>query len=287
MNVKQCIDELKSKNYSYLPGSIIVSFDEKFPEKEIRDVMSEYDLNVKKYWDLCNCVHVEVPEGLEFEWICKLKQDERIKHAEPNLESKAYANGEKTNENCIIKIPKTIKLVALTAFSSSEIDSDHIGIHIPKNLCVPSYSPEADGYYIVQFKGSVYDKDKNDIISLGGTMHGYIPEHAFIVKMSETAKNNVQNLDSVKWVGIYQPAYKMQPDLIDSLDRTGNILLTVLVFSGEDKTDIADKINALGGTTTTTANIRTLIDASKIPEIANIIGVHFIEEYKMPTIDLA
>ena len=87
-DINRCIDELESKNYDYVPGSIIICFDEKFLEKEIREIMNGYNLDVKEYWSINNCVHVEVPTGSEFEWICKLKKDKRVKYAEPNLQSK-------------------------------------------------------------------------------------------------------------------------------------------------------------------------------------------------------
>ena len=87
-DIKQCINELESKNYDYVSGSIIICFDEKFSEKEIREIINKYNLNVMEYWSINNCVHAEVPTGSEFEWICKLKQDERVKSTELNLKSK-------------------------------------------------------------------------------------------------------------------------------------------------------------------------------------------------------
>ena len=189
---------------------------------------------------------------------------------------------ESISEDCFIKIPKTIKLLALEAYPSSVVDSDYIEVHLPKNLCILSYPPEIEGYYVVQFRGPIYEEYKDQIRLLGAIVHDYIPENAFIVKMNESTREEVQNLEIVRWIGLYQPAYKMQPSLINSLNRTGDMPLTVLIFSGENMTDIANKIDSPSGATATTSKIRILIDASKIPDIANIIGVQFIEEYRIP-----
>ena len=73
------------------------------------------------------------------------------------------------------------------------------------------------------------------------------------------------------------------------LTRTGIITLTVGVFGGENVTDIVNLIESFGGITSTIDgtsqnNFQVLIDATKIPEIANILGVEYISEYKMPEI---
>ncbi len=187
---------------------------------------------------------------------------------------------------CFTKIPITINLPAVKTYSSSVIDSDYVELRLPKNLCINSYPLGIDGYYIVQFKGPVYEDYKNQVKSQGGVIYDYIPKNAFIVKMGEGVKDKIQNLESVKWVGIYQAAYKMPDSLIDSLNRTGNITLTVGFFAGENAEDITNKIKSLGGNILATWEHkgRIAIDASKMPDIANILGIQFVEEYKEPEI---
>lgn len=84
LRIKQCVNNLIQKNYDYVPGSIFVGFEEKYTEKDINDILAGYNLSVNNYWTLCNCAQVYVQKGTEFEWICKLNEDDRIKSVEVN-----------------------------------------------------------------------------------------------------------------------------------------------------------------------------------------------------------
>ncbi len=87
LRIKQCVNDLSQKNYDYIPGSIIVSFEEKYTERDISDILTGYNLSVNNYWNLCNCVQVYVQKGTEIEWVCKLNEDGRIKFTELNIKS--------------------------------------------------------------------------------------------------------------------------------------------------------------------------------------------------------
>lgn len=182
---------------------------------------------------------------------------------------------------CHIKIPQTISLQAFEIYVPSMIDSDYSGVRLPKNLCILQYPPGRDGYYIVQFKTVIYKKYKEQIGSLGGAILGYIPENAFIVRMNTATKEKIQDLDIIQWVGIYQPAYKIQPDL---LNETGKIDLVVMIFEGEDIRNISDKIESLDGIKLATSKnkVRAKINTSKTSDIAKITGVMWIEKYVAP-----
>ena len=207
-----------------------------------------------------------------------------------------------SGEKCSFKIPKMLALPAIEVFHSYDIDDDYVQITLPRNLCTCSYPINSEGYYIVLFKGPIYDEYKGPIESLGGILHSYLPQNGFVVKMNERVKNKVEDLEIVEWVGIYQPVYKISTAVkwvsvdppvrevsMPLLTRTGVLTLTVGVFGGENVTDIANQIESVGGIGSTIYgtsqnNFRVWIDASKITAIANIIGVEYISEYKMPKI---
>ena len=44
----------------------------------------------------------------------------------------------------------------------------------------------------------------------------YVPNNAFIAMMNSSVKSQVEALDSVKWVGIYEPGYRISPALSSS-----------------------------------------------------------------------
>ncbi len=180
-----------------------------------------------------------------------------------------------TSEKVFIDVPDSIKLAALDFYRTDN------KTYIPKDLYI-KYYPDGEGYYIVQFVGPIYEEYKNKVVNSGGKLYDYAPEDAFIVKMNESAENKVQNLDIVKWVGIYQSAYKFMPDLLNESSR---LVLNVLIFDGGDAAEIAKNIETIGGMVSISSDkIRVNIEPSKIPEIAKIKGVEYIEEYNVPEI---
>ena len=184
-------------------------------------------------------------------------------------------------------------------FDTSEAEPEP---HIPSRLSMSMAAIKGEDYYIVQFKGPIIDKWKEEVKKLGGKLFDYVPNYAFTVKMDPATKQKVQNLTFVQWVGLYQPAYKVSSRLVGkkkkipvsefeslSIDKTiaavrpeGNI--NVLIHEPEDIQNISADIENLGGTIVGKARtkIRVAIDASAVEEIAKITGVKWIEEYVMP-----
>jgi hypothetical protein len=142
-------------------------------------------------------------------------------------------------------------------------------------------------YYIVQMNGPITDEQKGYLIEAGVQIFDYIPEFAFIVKMDEGARTLVETDDSVRWVGLYQPGYRVAPELMRESGvsaPSGPVELTVVTFRGEDISRIVDKLEALGGrgldatSTKWKGKIKVEMDSTEIPQIAAITGVRWIEE---------
>ncbi|KGK99794.1 hypothetical protein LI82_00910 [Methanococcoides methylutens] len=68
-------------------------------------------------------------------------------------------------------------------------------------------------YYIVQFSGSILEEWKQDLRDTGATIFDYVPNNAFIVSMNSSVKAEVESLDSVQWIGLYYPSYRISPSL--------------------------------------------------------------------------
>jgi len=168
---------------------------------------------------------------------------------------------------------------------------------LPENLRLSDYPPAIPGYYIVQFKGPIYDADKKMLVDLGVQIFDYIPEFSFVVRMDKFTAAIVAGLDAVRWVGIYQPGYRISPALAErylrgdlltgpdgeNLDLNEIIRLNVLIFKGEDISPITQRLETLGGTilnitqTEWRGKIRVEIASKSIPMIAAINGVSWIE----------
>jgi hypothetical protein len=139
-------------------------------------------------------------------------------------------------------------------------------------------------YYIVHCAGPVYPEYVRIFESIDAKVYSYIPNYAFLVKMNEIALREIQNLDFVNWVGVYQPAYKI------SGQREFKVLqgmqkVTILLYSDAPLDDIIALLEGMGARIDDIAQTRwdklinCEIDLSRIPDIAKIEEVNWIEPW--------
>ncbi len=104
--------------------------------------------------------------------------------------------------------------------------------------------------WIVQFDGTPTQADRNGLAETNVEVHGYLPDNAYVVRMSHSSTEPVRALPQVRWVGHYHPAYRLDPALIASLE--GDVEQArynmVVVDKHNDKPALAAHIRALGGT---------------------------------------
>lgn len=176
---------------------------------------------------------------------------------------------------------------------------------LPTSLLRDDYEGGETGYYIVQLNGPVQEADKGALTALGAELLDYIPDYAFIVHMSSAAAAQVRMLDEVRWLGIYQPGFRLSQDLIgyaqldpgleesSPADLTaeqihGGILadpldLSVLVFPREDLDEIAQQIQRLGGSVLEISRsqwrgkIHTELPPALLPYLVLLDGISWIE----------
>lgn len=115
---------------------------------------------------------------------------------------------------------------------------------LPPELTLSSY-PGNETYYILQFDGPVLEEWKSALEATGVQLLGYIPDYAFVVKMTTQQKETAAAHPHVRWIGLYQPGYKISPNLPRPF--TGREKITLLVFPGGNSADIQKKIQEWGG----------------------------------------
>jgi photosystem II stability/assembly factor-like uncharacterized protein len=161
-----------------------------------------------------------------------------------------------------------------------------IPIPLPSKLKLDSYPADEEGYYILQFKSPIMQAWKDALTDAGARIFDYIPDFAFIVKMSAATKATVESMEPIRWVGIYQPGYRIDPQLMKAYILTEEFepaTLVIVVFKGEDLAGISKQLEELGGAildvteSTWKGKIKVQIDSSKIGDVANITGVKWIE----------
>ncbi len=106
------------------------------------------------------------------------------------------------NENLLI-----MKSAIFDPLRDGEVD---LSSYVPNRL---KYSPSGVRHYIVQFKEKVTLYDKISLKSLGAKIIEYIPNNALLIEADSTFLKKIKNLEKVRWVGDFQPGFKLSPDL--------------------------------------------------------------------------
>src|SRR5210317_2163179 len=86
----------------------------------------------------------------------------------------------------------------------------------PPGLSISDYAKGQRGYYIVQFAGPVMADWKAEVEAQGAELLEYIPDFAFKARMNPGQARKVAEQDAVSWVGIFQPAFKLRPGMLDA-----------------------------------------------------------------------
>ena len=164
------------------------------------------------------------------------------------------------------------------------------------NLDGKAYKRGETGTYLVQFISSVRNEWQDEIKKMGGKLYGYIPNHAYIVRINSSKISKVQRLPFVQWVGRYKPAYRISPKLLKTVrsDIDGTIMLRIQLYKGANRYSITDQLKSLGAKILRNEKgmyydyIRIKIPVEKTKDIATYIAnmedVNWVERFYEPVL---
>ncbi len=110
--------------------------------------------------------------------------------------------------------------------------------------------PRGEALYIVQCVAQAIVPFQEQITAAGGEICGTLPDNALLVVMDRATGAGIENLSFVRWVGLYQPSYKLAGQLRENLSRpmnNGNDRYSIYVAKKTKKKDVQDYITSLGG----------------------------------------
>jgi len=157
---------------------------------------------------------------------------------------------------------------------------------------IQAFGEGETGYYIVQFDGPIRSSWKTALMDTGAEIFDYVPDFAFIIRSVSTKEQSVRSLPHVRWLGIYQPSYRISQSALDKAFVQGQALeedeeawelLRITVFPGEDLDRIKSEIDALGGmiidevTTKWKTTLKVKAPSTSIANLPAISGVKWIE----------
>ncbi len=140
--------------------------------------------------------------------------------------------------------PPLLKL-RLLSFDPAEIDA----LGIPDELLLQSYPPGADGLYIVQFSGPVGHGQREALVDAGARVVGYLPDYAYLVTMADECWDQVSQWPrdgtwDVAWTGLYQPAFKISPSLLQVSSGDDSVEIIVQQY-GESRESLDSLVDAV------------------------------------------
>lgn len=148
---------------------------------------------------------------------------------------------------------------------------------IAPGLTIAEYAHGQRGYYIVQFQGPVEQAWKESVAATGAELLEYIPDFAFKVRMNPNQARQVERLNSVGWVGIFHPAYKLSPEL----QREGTGLYRVRIEQDANAGQTTAVVASSGATVLARAeNILTIAaDSAQLEAVAHVLDVAWVENF--------
>ncbi|UCD92268.1 MAG: S8 family serine peptidase [Methanobacteriota archaeon] len=174
-----------------------------------------------------------------------------------------------------VEAERELHTVALNGFT---IDTRVGTPSLPSDLFIEAYPMGMDGRYIVQFIGPVKDEWTRTVTNLGAEVGNYLPNNAFIVNMNEETKDIVSRLRFVQWVDVFQPAYKIRPELWDKDDSFD---VKIITYEGKGANSVLARLTEEQTISAYVGEdfglVRATVDTSMLPMLANIPGVSYVE----------
>lgn len=122
-------------------------------------------------------------------------------------------------------------------------------------------------HYIVQFIGPIKEEWKEEIKRLGGILGDPLSSFAYIVEMNIQARDNVNSLPFVRWLGHYDASYRLSPELLDEVTETQRALshppASIMAEEDMDKPIISKKAPPLPNTFSVSFHTRQNLDQAQ------------------------
>lgn len=158
------------------------------------------------------------------------------------------------------------------------------------SLRIAPPDPDESAHWIVHWNTDVSTARKDELRSLGAELLGYLPERAWLVRMTGAQAAAAGALGSVDYVGLWQPAYALSPEIgthvYQDPERRADTRLRLVVdlFPGVDANLLAAGARKLGAALdglypdVRAPRLRLRIAPERLHDLARLPGVAWIEE---------
>ncbi|MDD4307608.1 MAG: S8 family serine peptidase [Thermoplasmata archaeon] len=147
--------------------------------------------------------------------------------------------------------------------------------------------PDARMPYIIQTHGPITEDWREELAHNGVEIISYIPDNAYLVRLSDDQVEMARGLGGVRWLGEYHPAYKMDPTLTLG---GGTVDLSVTLFPDATNAYVVKLLRTVGAEILGAAHnddvniVKLRIDSSFIDVLASMPEVRFISLWEPASI---
>jgi subtilase family protein len=150
----------------------------------------------------------------------------------------------------------------------------------PDELRADPLNDPAYNVYIVQFIGPVKASWLETLRGAGAEVLMYLPSYSYVTAIEGRDVERVEKLGFVQWVGVYHPAYKLDPGLHETGEASQAISFSL--FPGRDSKRAESIVSASGGALMkggmlagqqwfgTTVERSAVLDLARLPEVSSI-----------------
>ncbi|UCC92989.1 MAG: S8 family serine peptidase [Thermoplasmata archaeon] len=139
-----------------------------------------------------------------------------------------------------------------------------------------------DGLFLVQLIGPTLPQWTRGMEDIGCRVVSYIPDNAFIVKMTREGRRDVVDLPYVRWVGPFHSAFRVSPDTWDSPDP----FMSLAILAIDDPRELSKDVSRLGGyldhVGEHTRLVQALVPRAGLMALARHPDVEWIEPRSVP-----
>lgn len=143
---------------------------------------------------------------------------------------------------------------------------------------------EGTGTYLVQFDGPIYSHEREALEREGVNIVAYLPNYAYIVRMDASRRTQVEAVQGIRWVGDYQPGYKICPEINQTSGKPEKYV--VLLYSGVEAETIRKDVETLGGemlesqATQWKTIVHVMLSPDKIASLVHNPNIRWIEPFR-------
>jgi hypothetical protein len=143
---------------------------------------------------------------------------------------------------------------------------------------------ESNGYSIIQFIERARTSWVSSLESLGAEFFGYLPMNAYVAFLSEEIEDDPP--EYVRWIGMYHPAYKLPPSIVDTVLDPTNDSMDITVETFGNNSEVVSFIEEHNGTVlnSTDEYVFAELNETELKALAFLESVRWVEENLEETI---